>query len=41
VFTARWLQMEVSAGARFKLEAGSLGVLGHERDTTVIERWSA
>jgi len=40
VFTARWLEMEVAAGARFKLEAGSLGVLGHERDTTVIERWS-
>ena len=40
VFTARWLEMEVAAGARFKLEAGSLGVLGHERETTVIERWS-
>jgi broad specificity phosphatase PhoE len=40
VFTARWLQMEVAAGAHFKLEAGSLGVLGHERDTRVIERWS-
>jgi broad specificity phosphatase PhoE len=40
VFTARWLEMEVAAGARFKLEAGSLGILGHERDTTVIERWS-
>jgi broad specificity phosphatase PhoE len=41
VFTARWLEMEVAAGARFKLEAGSLGILSHERDTTVIERWSA
>jgi probable phosphoglycerate mutase len=41
VFAARWLEMEVTAGARFKLEAGSLGILGHERDTTVIERWSA
>ena len=41
VLAARWLEMEVSAGARFKLEAGSLGILGHERDTTVIERWSA
>lgn len=41
VFTARWLEMEVAAGARFKLEAGSLGILGHERDTTVIEHWSA
>jgi len=41
VLTARWLEMEVAAGARFKLEAGSLGILGHERDTQVIERWSA
>ncbi|MFL5862999.1 MAG: histidine phosphatase family protein [Solirubrobacteraceae bacterium] len=40
VLTARWLEMEVAAGSRFKLEAGSLGVLGHERDTHVIERWS-
>jgi probable phosphoglycerate mutase len=41
VLTARWLEMDVATGARFKLEAGSLGILGHERDTTVIERWSA
>lgn len=41
VLTARWLQMEVAAGARFKLAAGALGVLGHERETEVIERWSA
>jgi broad specificity phosphatase PhoE len=40
VLTARWLEMEVAAGARFKLEAGSLGVLGHERDTQVLEGWS-
>jgi broad specificity phosphatase PhoE len=41
VLTARWLEMDVAAGSRFKLEAGSLGVLGHERDTRVIEAWSA
>ena len=40
VLTARWLEMEVAAGARFKLEAGSLGILGHERETQVIEAWS-
>jgi broad specificity phosphatase PhoE len=40
VLTARWLEMEVSAGARFKLDAGSIGVLGHERATAVLERWS-
>ncbi|MGH2871936.1 MAG: histidine phosphatase family protein [Solirubrobacteraceae bacterium] len=41
VLTARWLEMDVTAGARFKLEAGSLGTLGRERETAVIERWSA
>jgi broad specificity phosphatase PhoE len=40
VLTARWLEMGVAAGARFKLEAGSIGVLGHERETRVIEAWS-
>ncbi len=40
VLTARWLEMEVAAGARFKLAAAALGVLGHERETTVIDRWS-
>jgi probable phosphoglycerate mutase len=40
VLTARWLEMEVAAGARFLLEAGSVAVLGHERDTAVIERWN-
>lgn len=40
VLTARWLEMEVAAGARFKLEAGSLGILGHEREIRVLEGWS-
>jgi broad specificity phosphatase PhoE len=40
VFTARWLEMEVAAGARFKLEAGSMGLLAHERETQVLDRWS-
>ena len=40
VLTARWLEMPVAAGARFKLEAGSIGVLGHERETAVLESWS-
>jgi probable phosphoglycerate mutase len=39
VLTARWLEMDVAAGARFKLEAGTVSVLGHERETAVIERW--
>lgn len=40
VLTARRLEMEVAAGARFKLEAAAVGVLGHERELAVIERWS-
>ena len=40
VLSARWLSMDVAAGARFALSAGALGVLGHERDTRVIERWN-
>ncbi|HEY5317233.1 MAG TPA: histidine phosphatase family protein [Solirubrobacteraceae bacterium] len=41
VIAARWLEMPPSAGARFALAAGSVGTLGFERDTTVIERWNA
>ena len=40
VLTARWLAMEPSAGARFKLAAGGLSVLGFERETEVLERWN-
>jgi probable phosphoglycerate mutase len=40
VLTARWLKMEVAAGARFALAAGAVSVLGHERETEVIERWN-
>jgi broad specificity phosphatase PhoE len=40
VLTARWLEMAVAAGARFKLEAGTISVLAHERETAVLERWS-
>ena len=41
VLTARWLGMDVSAGAHFALDTAGLGVLGHEHETTpVIARWS-
>jgi broad specificity phosphatase PhoE len=41
VLTARWLRMGVAAGARFKLVPAAVGVLGHERETEVIDRWNA
>lgn len=41
VLTARWLGMEVRAGAHFALATASVGVLGHEHETTpVLSRWS-
>lgn len=40
VLTARWLQMPPAAGSRFALQAGALAVLGHERETQVIEGWN-
>jgi broad specificity phosphatase PhoE len=40
VLTARWAELAVAEGARFKLGAGAIGVLGHERETRAIERWN-
>jgi probable phosphoglycerate mutase len=40
VVAARWVGMEVAAGARFVLSAGAVSVLGHERETEVIEGWN-
>jgi probable phosphoglycerate mutase len=40
VVTARWADMDVAGGARFKFGAGAIGVLGHERETRVVERWN-
>ena len=38
--TARWLELDVAAGARFMLAAASVGALGWERRTAVMERWN-
>jgi broad specificity phosphatase PhoE len=40
VLAARWLELPVAAGSRFLLAAAALSVLGHERETRVVERWN-
>jgi probable phosphoglycerate mutase len=40
VLAARWVSLEAAFGARLALGAGAISVLGHERETSVIERWS-
>lgn len=41
VVTARWIGMEVPAGARLALNAGAISELGFERETEVVWRWNA
>lgn len=40
VLTARWLQMEPAAGARFALRPGAICSLGYERETEVLLLWN-
>jgi probable phosphoglycerate mutase len=40
VLIARWAEMDVAEGARFKFGAGAIGVLGHERETRAVEHWN-
>jgi broad specificity phosphatase PhoE len=40
VLAARWIETDVSGGARLKLGAGGLGVLGYDRSTSAIVRWN-
>jgi broad specificity phosphatase PhoE len=40
VVAARWIAMAPAAGARFALGAGSLSVLGFERETAVLREWN-
>lgn len=40
VLAARWIAMPPAAGARFALGAGSLSVLGFERETEVLRGWN-
>jgi len=39
VLTARWLGLAPEAGSLFALPAGSYGVLGHERERSVLTAW--
>lgn len=41
VVAARWIGLDPDGGARLKLAAGGVGVLGHERDTEVLAAWNA
>jgi len=38
---ARWLGEDVGDGRFYRLDTGTLSVLGYERETPVIERWNA
>lgn len=40
ILTATWLALPARAGRLFALDAGGLGVLGHERDQRVIVGWN-
>jgi broad specificity phosphatase PhoE len=40
VLTARWLWLEPSGGRLFRLDTGTLCLLGHERDERVMLRWN-
>lgn len=41
VLTARWLGLAAQGGELFRLETGTVSVLGYERETPVLLRWNA
>ncbi|HXX91977.1 MAG TPA: histidine phosphatase family protein [Acidimicrobiales bacterium] len=40
VVAARWIGLDGASGARLALDPASISILGHERDTAVLERWN-
>jgi broad specificity phosphatase PhoE len=41
ILAARWLGLEPAAGRLFALDAGTISVLGHERETAVLRGWNS
>jgi probable phosphoglycerate mutase len=39
--TARWLGQPVADGRLYRLDTGTISVLGYERETPVIDRWNS
>lgn len=39
--TARWLELPVTDGRHFRLDTGTVSVLGFERETPVVLRWNS
>jgi broad specificity phosphatase PhoE len=40
VLGARWIDLPPTAGARFRLDTGSVSVLGWERETPAFDHWN-
>lgn len=40
VLAARWIELSAAGGGRLALSPAALGVLGHEREARVVQRWN-